>query len=214
MMRFMMCSGSGLYGGTRKPAAHGITMAVVFSGSVCSHGVRGGRLSEELDPRLYEELRAIAHRQLRGERPNQTVCTTVLANDAYLKLAAQASTAFQDRAHFLAVAATAMRRILVSYARGRTAQKRGGGEVVVTFDEAAGGGATAGDLVALDEVLARLEQVNERPARVMLYRVFGGMTETEIAAQLDVSIPTVRRDWRFARAWLTRELARTGEPAE
>lgn len=170
-------------------------------------------MSDELDQDLYNELRRIAHRQLVGERPNQTVCTTVLANDAYLKLAAQSSAKFKDRAHFLAVAATAMRRILVSYARRRTAQKRGGGDVIVTFDEGVGGGgATASDLLALEDVLCRLERSSERQAKVMVYRVFGGLTEAEIAMQLDVSIPTVRRDWRFARVWLTRELARTGEP--
>ena len=170
---------------------------------------------QPLDPGLYEELRALAHRQLRGENPNQTVCTTVLANDAYLKLAAQSDAQIKDRVHFLALAATAMRRILVSYARGRTAQKRGGGEVVVTFDEAVGGpGATADDLLALDEVLSRLEEASERQAKVIIYRVFGGMNEQEIAAELGVAGPTVRRDWRFARAWLGRELGRSDFGAE
>lgn len=166
---------------------------------------------DELDPELYAELRAIAHRQLRGERASQTVCTTVLANDAYLKLAAQSRAEFQNRAHFLAVAATAMRRILVSYARRRAAHKRGGHEVVVTFDDA-GGTATAGDLLALDDVITQLEGVSERQATVTVYRVFGGLTEAEIASLLEVSIPTVRRDWRFARAWLARELGRADEP--
>ena len=162
----------------------------------------------DLDPGLYQALREIAHRQLRGERPDQIVCTTVLANDAYLKLAGQGDARVKDRAHFLAIAATAMRRILVDYARGRKADKRGGRDVVVTFEDAVGAGAaTADDLLALDDVLARLEAVSERQARVVVYRVFGGLGEEECAELLGVSAPTIRRDWRFARAWLTRELA-------
>lgn len=173
--------------------------------------VAGGderRPGAELDHALYEELRAVAHRQLRGERPNQTVCTTVLANDAYLKLAAQTGAQLRDRSHFLAVAATAMRRILVDYARGRKAVKRGGRDVAVTLDDAvAGGAARIDDLVALEDVLAKLEAVSERQAKVVVYRVFGGLTEEEVAEVLGVSAATARRDWRFARTWLARELA-------
>jgi RNA polymerase sigma factor (TIGR02999 family) len=173
--------------------------------------MRDGDGALELDPALYQELRAIAHRQLRGERRDHVVCTTVLANDAYLKLAGQGEARISDRAHFLAVAATAMRRILVDYARARLADKRGGRDVVVTFEDAVGGGAaTAGELIALDEVLARLEAVSERQARVVVYRVFGGLGEEECAEVLGVSVPTIRRDWRFARAWLVRELAGAG----
>ena len=167
----------------------------------------------QLDPALYEELRALAHRQLRGENPNQTVCTTVLANDAFLKLAGQSDAQIKDRVHFLAVAATAMRRILVSYARGRSAQKRGGREVIVTFDDAVSGStATVDDVLALDEVLCRLEKVSERQALGVVYRVFGGLSEPEISAELGIAPATVRRDWRFARAWLSRELGRDFEP--
>ncbi len=172
-------------------------------------GLQPVAANQELDPALYEELRALAHRQLRGEGPNQTVCTTVLANDAYLKLAGQSDAQVQDRVHFLALAAIAMRRILVSYARGRVAHKRGGGEVMLTFDDAvAGAAASADDLLAFDEVLTRLEAASTRQAQVAVFRVFGGLSEAEIAAELGVAIPTVGRDWRFARAWLSRELGR------
>jgi RNA polymerase sigma-70 factor, ECF subfamily len=164
---------------------------------------------QTLDPALYEELRALAHRQLRGENPNQTVCTTVLANDAFLKLAGQSDAQIKDRIHFLAVAATAMRRILVSYARGRSAQKRGGGEALVTFDDRASSPvASVDDVLALDDVLCRLEKASERQAKGVVLRVFGGLGEEEIAAELGVATATVRRDWRFARAWLSRELGR------
>ena len=158
-------------------------------------------------PLVYEELRRMAHGQLRGERKDHTLNATALVHEAYLKLVNQDQVNWQNRAHFLAIAAQAMRRILISYARGRLAEKRGSGEPAVTFnDEFMGQEARAGELVALDEALVRLKAVSERQCRVVELRFFGGLTESEIAEAIGVSTPTVKRDWRMARAWLSREL--------
>ncbi len=159
-------------------------------------------------PLVYDELHNLAQRQLRGERAGHTINATALVHEAYLKLVDQDQVSWQNRAHFMAVAALSMRRILINYARRQRAQKRGGGEAVATFDEALMGGQTARaeQLIALDEALDRLAQMNERQSKVVSYRFFGGLTQEEIAEALGVSVPTVRRDWRIARAWLTREL--------
>lgn len=159
---------------------------------------------EELLPQVYDELRRIAHLQLRRERNGHTLNTTALVHEAYVKLVDHQHMDWQNRAHFYAVAATAMRRVLISYARKRTAEKRGGGVVDVTFDEAFGrfSDERAEELVALDEALERLEQLNARHARVVECRYFGGLTIEETAAVLGVSPITVTRDWRMARAWL------------
>jgi RNA polymerase sigma factor (TIGR02999 family) len=162
---------------------------------------------DALMPRVYEELRRLAHRQLRGERASHTLQTTALVHEAYLKLVDQRRAAWQNRAHFFAIAALAMRRILINYAKRRMADKRGGGQVVATFEEEMAPRETrAAELLALDEALVRLEALNERQSRVVTYRFFGGLTQEEIAEVLDVSVATVRRDWRLARAWLSREL--------
>lgn len=161
-----------------------------------------------LMPLVYEELRMLARRHLRGQKAGHTLNTTALVHEAYLKLVNQQQATWKDRAHFLSVAAIAMRQILINYAHRRRAQKRGGGQAMATFDEALmGGKATrAEELIALDEALDRLAQVNERHSNVVAYRFFGGLTHEEIAEVLGVSVPTVRRDWRIAKAWLTREL--------
>jgi len=164
---------------------------------------------DALMPRVYEELRTLARRQLRGERAGRTLNTTALVHEAYLKLVNQNQVTWQNRAHFFSLAALAMRRILINYAHRRMAEKRGGGQAVATFEEGDVVRETrAEELVALDEALARLEQFNERQSQVVTYRFFGGLTQEEIAEVLNVSVPTVRRDWRLARAWLSRELKR------
>ncbi|MEM8600461.1 MAG: sigma-70 family RNA polymerase sigma factor [Bacteroidota bacterium] len=162
---------------------------------------------DELLPQVYEELRAIARRQLRGERAGHTLDTVALVNEAYLKLVGGAEIDWQNRAHFFGMAALAMRRILINYAHQRRAEKRGGGQALATFnDEVVSGGARADQLIALDEALTRLEAWNARQATVVTYRFFGGLTHEEVAAVLGVSVSTVRSDWRMARAWLRREL--------
>ncbi len=161
-------------------------------------------------PRIYDELQAMAHGQLRRERADHTLNTTALVHEAYLKLVKQDRVTWQNRAHFFAIASTAMRRILVNYAHKRNAEKRGGGEALATFDEGMGSPARetkAEELIALDTALERLSAMNERQGKVVEYWFFGGLTQEEIAEVLGISVPTVRRDWTFAKAWLSRELA-------
>lgn len=171
-----------------------------------------GKDSEEaisiLMPLLYDELYAMAERQMRGQRANHTLNQTALVHEAYLKLVNQKEATWKNKAHFLSVAAMAMRQILINYAHRRRAQKRGGDIAVATFDEAfMGGRATrAEELIALDEALDRLSAFNERQGEVVTLHFFGGLTHQEIADILNVSEPTVRRDWRIAKAWLVREL--------
>ena len=162
---------------------------------------------DALLPRVYDALRDLAHRKLRGERANHTLNTTALVHEAYEKLVQQDRRTWQNRAHFMGVAALSMRRILINYAHKRNAQKRGGGAPVATFEDSmAPRDVHAEELIDLDDALKQLEQLNERQAKVVTYRFFGGLTQKEIAEILDVSVPTVRRDWRLARAWLSREL--------
>jgi RNA polymerase sigma factor (TIGR02999 family) len=166
---------------------------------------------ESLFPIVYNNLRQIAQNQLRPERADHTLNATALVHEAYLKLVDQQRITWQNRAHFFALAATAMRRILVDYARNRKADKRGGGEVVITLNEEFMRGETrAEELIDLDEALQRLEAVNERHSKVVVLRFFGGLTEDEIAEALNISTATVKRDWRLARAWLARELGTDG----
>jgi len=162
---------------------------------------------DALLPRVYDALRDLAHRKLRGERANHTLNTTALVHEAYEKLVQQDRMTWQNRAHFMGVAALSMRRILINYAHKRNAQKRGGGAPVATFEDGmAPRDVHAEELIDLDDALKQLEQLNERQAKVVTYRFFGGLTQKEIAEILDVSVPTVRRDWRLARAWLSSEL--------
>jgi len=166
---------------------------------------------DALLPRVYDELRAIARRKLRGERADHTLNTTALVHEAYEKLVQQDRMTWQNRAHFMGVAALSMRRILINYAHKRNAQKRGGGAPVTTFEDGmAPRDVHAEELIDLDDALKRLEQFSERQAQVVTYRFFGGLTQKEISEVLDVSVPTVRRDWRLARAWLSRELKQDG----
>jgi RNA polymerase sigma factor (TIGR02999 family) len=162
---------------------------------------------DELMPVVYDELHNMARLKLLGERKGHTLNATALVNEAYLKLVDQTRVNWQNRAHFLAIASQAMRRILINYAQSRKAQKRGGGELVVTFvEEAVPREARSEELIALDEALSRLSKLNERQGKVVEYWFFGGLSHEEIAEVLEISLPTVRRDWRLARAWLTREL--------
>ena len=159
-------------------------------------------------PLIYDELHAVASRAMRRERPGQTMQTTALVNEAYLRLTGDRSLQFQNRAHFMAIAARSMREILVERARARHAAKRGGGIVPGTVDEnLVPSPDRATDVVALDEALTRLALLDERQARVVELRFFAGMNIDETAEAMGISPGTVKRDWAIARAWLYRELA-------
>lgn len=162
---------------------------------------------ERLVPRLYEELHAIAHRELSRRRAGASLQTTGLLHEAYVKLVDQTRVHVEDRSHFLALAATAMRHILIDHARSRRAQKRGGGWRRLSLDDDV---AVAEEdfeaLIELDEALGRLERFDSRLGKVVECRFFGGLTVPETAAALDVAPRTVDRAWRKARAWLYREL--------
>jgi RNA polymerase sigma factor (TIGR02999 family) len=163
---------------------------------------------DRLFPLVYDELRRTAHRALRREHSDHTLGTTGLVHEVYLKLIDQTRVGWRDRAHFFAVAALAMRRILVDYARRQRRAKRGGGAAVVTLDESVVSlDERAENLVALDEALTRLSELNPRLSRVVECRFFGGLTEEEIAEALGVTTRTVKRDWAKARGWLYQELS-------
>ncbi len=160
-----------------------------------------------MDSLVYDELRRAAHTALRGERPDHTLSTTALVHEAYLRLADQARVAPVDDAHFFGVAVTAMRRVLIESARRRQALKRGGGSPALSLDESVVGADDRSEaLLALDDALTRLATLNARLARVVECRYFGGLTEDETAALLQVTPRTVRRDWVKAKGWLYREL--------
>ena len=164
---------------------------------------------DELMPLVYDALRRIAHRKLAGERADHTLSTTDLVHEAYLSLVRLDRIEWQGRAHFMAIAAQAMRNILVNYALKRNADKRGGGQRSVWLEEAmAVADAPASDVLALHEALQRLERLDERQGRVVECRFFAGMSIEETAAALGVSPASVKRDWALARAWLNRDLAR------
>jgi RNA polymerase sigma factor (TIGR02999 family) len=166
---------------------------------------------DEVFPLVYAELRRIAAREMRREKPGRTLQTTALVHEAYLRLLKDASLSFQSRAHFLGIASRAMREILIEHARARSARKRGGGAVRLTFDDVvASVSSPSVDVLALDEALQRLARLDERHARVVELRYFGGMSVEETAAALDLSPATVKRDWTLARAWLYRELGGSG----
>jgi RNA polymerase sigma-70 factor (ECF subfamily) len=162
---------------------------------------------ERLTPFVYDELHRLARRYMRGERPGHSLQTTALVNEAYMRLVGYERMQWQNRAHFFAVSAQAMRRILVEHAR-RHNQRRGGNVPHVSLDEAAlVGGHRAADLVALDDALNTLAQLDPRKAQVVEMRFFGGLNVDETADVLKVSPATVMRDWSTAKAWLYRELA-------
>jgi RNA polymerase sigma factor (TIGR02999 family) len=162
---------------------------------------------DKLTPLVYEELRHQAARYLRRERPGHTLQTTALIHEAYLRLIDAKDVHWQSRAHFFAIAANLMRRILVEHARRRDADKRGGSHVRIQLDEAlAVANETDVDLLAIDEALDRLAAIDPQQARVVELRFFSGLSVEETAAALGVSPKTVKRDWSVARAWLRREI--------
>jgi RNA polymerase sigma factor (TIGR02999 family) len=164
------------------------------------------RAADELLPLVYQELKRVAHHKLKAERPGHTLNTTALVHEAYLRLGLEAI-AWQDRAHFFAVAARAMRRVLIDHAKTRAADKRGGSAAHVPVDDAiAAPERRVEDLLALDEALNHLERLEPRQARVVECHVFAGMSLDDTAAALDISPATVSRDWTVARAWLNRAL--------
>ena len=168
------------------------------------------RAFDELTPLVYDELRRRARHYLRAERANHTLRPTALVHEVYLRLVNLNDLDWQDRTHFFALAARQMRRILVDSARARKYQKHGGGAVNVTFDDAFALAERHPDLVALDDALSALTAQDERKAQVVELRFFGGLTNEEIAAELDISTDTVTRDWQMARLWLRRELRKAG----
>jgi RNA polymerase sigma factor (TIGR02999 family) len=162
---------------------------------------------EKLTPLVYRELRRLAHRYMEGQRPNHTLQTTALVNEAYLRLADQKRANFTSRSHFFAVAAKAMRQILVNHAKASQRQKRGGGAAKLELDEAALiSPEQPREILDLNEALERLATLDSRKAQVVELRYFGGLKQEEIAEVLKISTVTVRRDWVFARAWLYSEL--------
>jgi len=164
---------------------------------------------EALIPIVHLELRRLARRQMRGERDGHTLQTTALVNELYLRLVDVSRVRWQDRAHFFAMAARLMRRVLVDHARARRYQKRGGNAVRVSLTETEPIAADRrADLVALDDALTALASFDERKGRVVELRFFGGLNVAETAEALAVSVETVARDWRLAKAWLHKELTR------
>ena len=158
-------------------------------------------------PLVYQELYDIAQRCMAGERVGHSLQATALVNEVYMRLVDAARVPWQDRSHFLAVSARAMRRILVDHARAKGFQKRGGDAVRVTFDEALiVTNEPANDFVALDDALTALAAFDARKSRVIELRFFGGLSVEETASVLAVSPDTVMRDWRLAKAWLLREM--------
>jgi RNA polymerase sigma factor (TIGR02999 family) len=162
---------------------------------------------DDIFPAVYEELKRVAHRHLRGELTGHTLGTTALVHEAYLELAKLDHIQWPGREYVLAAASRAMRRVLVDYAVARKAEKRGRGMIAEPLDDAVAMAVTRGDdLLHLDEALQRLATVNDRYARVVECRFFGGMSVEETAAALGMSPATVKRDWTLARAWPNREL--------
>jgi RNA polymerase sigma factor (TIGR02999 family) len=167
---------------------------------------------DKLIPLVYAELRRVAHRYMRRERLGHSLQTAALVNEAYLRLIDARNVRWQNRAHFFAISAQLMRRILVHSARSRNFAKRGGGAQRVCFDEALVGSKEQGqDLVALDDALTTLAATDPRKSQVVELRCFGGLSVEETAEVLKVSPDTVLRDWRLAKAWLAREMREGGK---
>jgi RNA polymerase sigma factor (TIGR02999 family) len=161
---------------------------------------------EELAPLVHSELHRLAHHYMGGERPGHILQTSALVNEAYLRLIDWENVRWQNRAHFFAVSAQLMRRILVDFARSKQNLKRGGALLVSLSEAAAFPVERGGDLVALDEALIALSEVDHRKGQVVEMRFFGGLSIEEVAEVLNVSAETVMRDWRLAKVWLLREL--------
>jgi RNA polymerase sigma-70 factor, ECF subfamily len=186
-----------------EPASKDITLLL----NKVAHGDQ--QAAEELIPLVYEQLRLIAVRRLRGERPDHTLQATALVHEAYMRLAGQREVRWQNRAQFFAVASQAMRRILVDYARTQRRTKRGGNQVRVRLDDVSiPSPQISEEILAVDESLRRLEEFDPRLARIVELRYFSGLTTEEAAEALDVSAKTVIREWNVARAWLLAELGK------
>jgi RNA polymerase sigma-70 factor (ECF subfamily) len=166
---------------------------------------------DRLVPMVEAELRRLAQAYMRRERPNHTLQATALMNEAFIRLIGARTVGWQDRAHFVGIAARLMRRVLVDHARARGYQKRGGGAWKVSMTDVAAdeGEASAVDLIALDCALERLAAVDERKSRVVELRYFGGLSVEETADVLHLSNDTIKRDWRLAKLWLLREMEGT-----
>ncbi len=165
-------------------------------------------------PTTYQELKRLALSQLRGERENHTFCATDLVHEVYLNLASQDKQAFESKGHFFHVACLAMRRILISYARKKQSQKRGGDQILITLEADQVSHVTRfDDLLGLDEALDDFQRIQPRAASIIECWFFGGFKQEEIAEILGISEATVRREWRFARAWLSSRLNDTNSLA-
>jgi RNA polymerase sigma-70 factor (ECF subfamily) len=184
-----------------EPSAHDVTLLLQAWG--------GGdkKALDHLTPLVYRELRRIASRMMASERPNHTLQATALVNEAYVRLVDTQQVSWQDRAHFFALCARAMREILIDHARSRGSAKRGGGEVAIELDEGlAAAPSPEANLLELDDALKRLAEIDPRKSQVVELRFFGGLNLEETAEALKVSTKTVQRDWDLARGWLYREL--------
>jgi RNA polymerase sigma factor (TIGR02999 family) len=169
---------------------------------------------DRLMPLVYDELRSIAERYLRKERPGHTLQSTALVHDAYLRLVDQRS-GWQNRAHFFGVAARIIRSLLVDHARGRLASKRGGSKLTLCLDEAIAVPAERElQLIAVDDALTTLSRIDEQQSRIVELRFFGGLTIEETSEVLQISASTVKRDWLLAKTWIFRELSTTQRQAE
>ena len=157
---------------------------------------------------MYEELRRLAQHYMGGERQGHTLQPTALVHEAYLRLAEIHRIPFKDRSHFMAIAATTMRRVLVDHARARARDKRGGGVSVISLQDVAVGPPQNADLIALDHALQQLARMDPQQARIVELRFFAGLDVTETAEAMDVSESTIKRGWATAKAWLHRELNR------
>jgi RNA polymerase sigma factor (TIGR02999 family) len=173
---------------------------------------RGDRQAlDDLTPLVYEELRNLAKRHLRGERARHTIQGTALVHEAYLKLVDQKRVAWNHREHFFAVASRVMRQVLVSHARARRAAKRGSGQTLVSFDDSIALPEWRGvDIIALDDALETLCRMDPQQGRIVEMRFFSGLSIESTATLLGISPATVKRDWNVARAWLHRELSHRG----
>ncbi len=166
-------------------------------------------LSPQLVELVYGELRALAASYMRQQRSSHTLQPTALVNEAFLKISKSNSDAFASRSHFMAVAATAMRQVLINHAESKNAEKRGGGSRGIPIDPGMAApdfGVAQVDVLAIDEGLRKLEKLDERKARVVEAKIFGGLSHEEIATVLGVSLSTVEGDWRMAKAWLAKEI--------
>ncbi len=170
---------------------------------------QGNRAAEsKLMPLVYQELRKLARRYMRLERRDHTLQATALVHEAYVRLVDQREVSWQNRAHFLAVAAQIMRRILVDHARAHQAAKRGGTERRISLDTMVFTEEKATDILVLDEALTRLSERDRRQCRIVELRFFGGLTEEEAAEALGISVRTAKRDWRIAKAWLYHQVSK------